>query len=168
MVISLYVDAIIYTSPSPSMISEFKEDMMNTFRMSNLGPFNQFLGLEVKQSLKGIFIGQKNYIESILHQMNMAKCKPSMTPMGVNEKLQDDGSEDCSDPGMFRSLIGRLLYITHTRPNVCFAVNYLSRFMNQPRKSHFIATKRVVRYLAGSRELGLWYSGGDDGDLEVF
>lgn len=90
--------------------------------------------------------------------MNMRQCKPTSTPIGVNDKLQDDAGEACSDAGIFRSLIGRLLYVTHTRPDICFTINYLSRFMNQPHKNHFTAAKSVVRYIAGTKELGLWYS----------
>lgn len=164
----IYVDNIIYTSSPCTMLSEFRKEMMNTFKMTDLGLVSHFLGIEVRQFKSGIFIIQKNYIEGILHQMNMTHCKPTSTPMGVNDKLQDDAGELCSDPGNFRSLIGKLIYVTHTRPDICFAVNYLSRFMNQPCKNHFTAAKRVARYLAGTRELGLWYSQEDKGVLEAF
>lgn len=69
--------------------------------------------------------------------MNMKLCKHVKALMGVNEKLQDDGSEACSDPGMFRSLIGKLLYVTYSQPNICLPVNFLSRFMNKPNKNQF-------------------------------
>lgn len=100
--------------------------------------------------------------------MNMKLCKHIMSPMAVNEKLQDDASETCSDPRLCRSLIGKLLYVTRSWPDICFAVNFLSQFMNQPSKNYFTATKRVVRYLVGTRELGLWYTHGDEGVLEAF
>lgn len=85
--ISLYVDDIVYTSSSPILIEEFKTKMMSTFNMSNLGMMNYFLELEVKKKSDGIFIRQRNYIEDLLHQLNMKQCKPVMTPMAVNERL---------------------------------------------------------------------------------
>lgn len=71
----------------------------------------------------------------------MTQCKPKPTPIALNEKLQEDESEDFINPGLYRSIIGKLLYITHTRPDIVFSVNFLSRFMSKPRNSHFSAVK---------------------------
>ncbi|XP_039128913.1 uncharacterized mitochondrial protein AtMg00810-like [Dioscorea cayenensis subsp. rotundata] len=168
LLISLYVDDIIYTSSSSVLLAQFKIDMMNTFKMTDLGLMSYFLGIEVKQNSEGFFISQQKYIEDLLVHMNMKLCKPVSTPLAVNEKLEEGDSDKFSDPGTYRSLIGKLLYVTHTRPDIVFPVNYLSRFMNQPSKIQFIVAKRVVRYLAGTKTLGLWYSRGDDGELEAF
>lgn len=100
--------------------------------------------------------------------MNMKHCKPVSTPLAVNEKLEDNDTDKFTDPGIFRSLIGKLIYITHTRPDISFSVNLLSRFMNQPSKLQFSAAKCVVRYLTGTKQLGLWYSHGDEGELEAY
>lgn len=82
--ISLYVDDIIYTSSSSTMLQDFRTDMMQTFKMTDLGLVNHFLGLEVKQDEKGMFIRQRSYIEGVLRQMNMSHCKPAVTPMCMN------------------------------------------------------------------------------------
>lgn len=168
LLISLYVDDIVYTSSSPTLLDEFKGEMMRMFNMSDLGLMSFFLGFEVKQSPDGIFICQRSYIEDLLKQLNMKQCKPMMTPMAVNEKFQKSGDELFEDSKLYKSVIGKLLYITYTRPDIVFTVNYLSRFMSQPHKVHFSAVKRVVRYLSGTKDLGLWYSHGDEGILEAF
>lgn len=91
----------------------------------------------------------------LLHQLNMKNCKPVLTSMGVNAR-------------MYQSLLGKLLYLTHIWPDNYFSVSYLSRFMNCSSITHFFAAKRVVRYLAGTKEIGLWFTRGDDGILEAF
>lgn len=90
------------------------------------------------------------------------------TPMGVNDRLHNDEAEEFADPRMYKSLVGKLIYLTHTRPNICYPVNYLSRYMNCPSKDHFSTAKRVVRHLVGSVEYGLWFSRGDEGTLEAY
>lgn len=164
----MYVDDIIYTSSSNSLIKQFKYEMMKTFEMTDLGRMNFFLGLEVNQEADGIFVSQRSYIDSILHQLNMRYYKPAVTPMGVNDKPQENSDDLFVDQRMYRSLIGKLLYLTHTRPDICFSVSYLSRVLNQPSNAHFSAAKRVVRYLAGTRDYGLWFSHGDEGVLEAY
>lgn len=79
------------------MLEEFKGEMMRTFNMTDLGLMSYFLGLEVKQKLDGIFICQRSYIEDVLHSLIMKQCKPVTTPMALNEKLQEDGSEELTD-----------------------------------------------------------------------
>lgn len=168
LVVSLYVDDIIYTSSLCTMLKEFKNEMMHKFNMTDLGVMGFFLGIEVKQNSDGIFICQRSYIEDVLSKLNMQQCKPVPTPMAVNEKLEEEGSEEFTDPFLFRSTVGKLLYICHTRPDIVYSVNYLSRFMSRPSKVHFSAVKRVVRYLAGSKNFGLWYSHEGETTLEIF
>lgn len=81
------MDDAIYTSSSPTLLEEFKVEMMSTFNMSDSGIMSYFLGLEVRQRSDGIFIGQRNYIEDLLHKLNMKQCKPMMIPMAMNERL---------------------------------------------------------------------------------
>nr|KYP50175.1 Copia protein [Cajanus cajan] len=139
------------------MMTEFKEDMMKTFEMMDLGLMNYFLGIEVSQKKKGIFICQKKYTEALLKKFKMSGCKTVTTPLVTKEKLQkDDGAPD-ADASRYRSLIGSLLYLTATRPDIMYVVSLLSRFMQKPSQIHFGAAKRILRYLQGTKEFGIWY-----------
>nr|KYP47813.1 hypothetical protein KK1_030509 [Cajanus cajan] len=139
------------------IMTEFKEDMMKTFEMTDLGLMNYFLGIEVSQKEKGIFICQKKYTEALLKKFKMSGCKTVTTPLVTKEKLQkDDGAPD-ADASRYRSLIGSLLYLTATRPDIMYAVSLLSRFMQKPSQIHFGAAKRILRYLQGTKEFGIWY-----------
>lgn len=162
------MDDIIYTSSSDVLINQFKLEMMKTFEMSDLGELNYFLGLQFKQEPDGIFIKQKNYIENLLQQLNMKNCKLVSTPMGVSVRSQGNSEIEFDDPRKYRGLIGKLLYLTHTRPDICYSLSYLSRYLNCPSTKYFSAAKCVVRYLPGTKELGMWFSRGDEGELEAF
>jgi len=157
LIVSLYVDDLIYTGNNLEMMKEFKEDMMKTFEMTDLGLMNYFLGIEVKQQEDGIFISQKKYIEALLKKFKMYDCKPVTNPLVVNEKLQkDDGTQE-EDASRCRILIGSLLYLTTTRPDIMHATSLLSRFMQKPSQIHYGVGKRILRYLQGTKEFGIWY-----------
>ncbi|GKC26312.1 integrase [Tanacetum coccineum] len=158
MLVSLYVDDMIYTGSSLQLISEFKEAMMKKFEMSDLGKLSYFLGLEVQQGADGIFLSQQKYANDILNQFSMVGCKTVGTPMNVGEKLASNDGTGMADARKFRSLVGRLIYLTHTRPDLTYAVGIVSRFMHCPSKQHFGAAKRILRYIAGTTSYGIWYS----------
>jgi len=160
LLLSVYVDDIVYTSSSGDLIHQFKAEMKRTFDMSDLGELSFFLGLKVKQLTDGIHVRQKSYIEALLQKLNMKNCKYAQTPMSVNTQAVEE--EGLCDPKLYQSLIGKLIYLTHSRPDICFSVSYLSRFMSCPLNSHLSAAKRILRYLAGTMELGLWFSRNDE------
>lgn len=170
ILISLYVDDIIYTSNSVTLIEQFKKEMEDAFKMSDLGLMRFFLGLEIHQLSNGIFISQKRYIEDLINKLNMKGCKHVDTPMGVNEKFLNEDTGVLLDPGVYRSLIGKLLYVVHTRPDICYAINFLSRFMSRPNNDHLGAARRIVKYLAGTLLYGLFYPHEVEGksDLEGY
>lgn len=115
-------------------------------------------GLEIKQGEDGVFVSQRKYAEDLLKRFNMIDCKAASTPMNINEKLQlEDGTEK-ADATLFRSLVGGLIYLTHTRPDIAFSVGMVSRFMHNPSRQHFGAAKRLLRYIAGTQDFGIWYS----------
>lgn len=116
LIVCVYVDDIIYTGSSCSLVEEFKQSMMQNFEMSDLGLLHYFLGLEIKQSADGIFISQVNYAANLLKRFHMQNCKVSSTPLNVNEKLQVQDGSGNADITIFRSLVGGLIYLTHTRP----------------------------------------------------
>jgi hypothetical protein len=158
IIVCLYVDDIIYTSSSTYLVDEFKTQMMNEFEMSDMGLLHYFLGLEVYQVEGEIFLSQKKYARDLLDKFGMLNCKPATTPMNMNEKLQQEDGEELVDARRFRSLVGGLIYLTHSRPDIAFVVGVISRFMQQPSKVHYGAAKRVLRYIAGTLEYGIWYS----------
>nr|ABW74566.1 integrase [Boechera divaricarpa] len=157
LVVCLYVDDMIYMGSSASLVSEFKASMMEKFEMTDLGLLYFFLGLEVKQVEDGVFVSQHKYACDLLKRFDMAGCNAVETPMNVNEKLLAGDGTEKADATKFRSLVGGLIYLTHTRPDICFAVSAISRFMHGPTKQHFGAAKRLLRYIARTAEYGLWY-----------
>lgn len=129
------------------MITEWKQ-----FEISDLGNLSYFLRVEVSQDEKGVFISQKKYTLDLLRQYNMHNCRAAPTPMCTNTKLQIiDGSGD-TEAGRYICLIGKLIYLTHTRSDISFVVGVLSRYMNKPSKIHGGAAKRVLKYLAGTSD----------------
>ena len=126
--------------------------------MSYLGLLHYFLGLEVKQGVDGVFILQRKYAEDLLKRFNMLNYKVAATPMNMNERLQLEDGTDKTDARSFRSLVGGLIYLSHTRPDISFSVGMVSRFMNSPTKHHYGAAKRILRYIAGTLDFGIWYT----------
>ncbi|KAK9668714.1 hypothetical protein RND81_13G080700 [Saponaria officinalis] len=138
------------------MILTFKEEMKKRFEMTDLGLMNFFLGMEVHQA-EGIFISQTKYAREILKRFKMENCKSVSTPLVVNEKLsKDDGSKEV-DLKQYRSLVGSLLYLTVTRPDLMFATSLLSRFMSKPSEVRMGTAKRVLRYQKGTLDFGVLY-----------
>ncbi|GJW95293.1 retrovirus-related pol polyprotein from transposon TNT 1-94 [Tanacetum coccineum] len=131
--------------------------MMNMFDMTDLGELKYFLGLEIVQNKTGIFMSQKKYIEDTLKKFNMSGCKMASTPMNLNEKFSVNDETEMANAIVYRSLIGRLIYLTHSRPDISYAVGVLSRFMHKPSKHHLGAARRILRYLGGSKEYGIWF-----------
>ena len=157
LIVSLYVDDLIYTGNNLEMMKEFKEDMMKTFENTDLGLMNYFLSIEVKQEEEGIFISQKKYIEALLKKFKMYDCKPVATPLVVNEKLQKDDVAQEANASPYRKLSGSLLYLTTIRPDIMYATSLLSIFMQKPSQIHYGVGKRILRYLQGTKEFGIWY-----------
>ena len=139
------------------LIDEFKAGMMNTFEMSDMGLMHYFLGLEVKQGHEEIFVSQKKYVENLLNKYNMQQCKKTLTPMNTNEKMQMQDGSGYTDPKLYRSLIRGLNYLVHTRPDISFSVSMVSKYMSNPSKVHYAIAKRVLCYIAGTINFGLWY-----------
>ena len=125
--------------------------------MKDIGPMHYFLGLEVWQRNAGIFLNQGKYTVEILKRFRMMDCKPMTTPMNSNLKLLHDDSSELFDPIVYRQLIGSLMYLVNTRPDICFAVNALSQYMVAPILVHWTSTKHVHRYLKGIIGYGLSY-----------
>ena len=143
---------------SSTLVEEFKSSMMSSFEMTDLGLLHYFLGLEILQDEAGVFIFQKKYAADLLKKFNMSNCKMVATPMNANQKLQQEDGAEGANQKQFRSLVGGLIYLTHTRPDISFSVGVVSRFMSNPSKQHYGVAKRILRYIAGTLNYGIWYT----------
>ncbi|XP_074271155.1 secreted RxLR effector protein 161-like [Silene latifolia] len=136
--------------------------------MTDLGLMNFFLGMEVHQAEDGIFISQNKYAREILKRFKMENCKPVSTPLVLNGKLsKNDGSKEV-DLKQYRSLVGSLLYLTATRSDLMFTTSLLSRFMSKPSEVHMGTAKRILRYLKGTLEFGVFYQPCDNPRLIAY
>jgi hypothetical protein len=154
VILLLYVDDLFLTGEE-KLIAECKHRLSAEFEMKDLGLMHYFLGLEVWQSPGRIFLNQGKYMVEILKRFDMLDCKSMNTPMEAKLKLLVDTSSDLIDATLYRQIIGSLMYLTNTRPDICFAVNTLSQFLVEPRCVHLVAAKHVMRYLKGTLDYGL-------------
>lgn len=168
LIVSIYVDDLLFTGNDELMFTEFKNSMKNEFDMTDLGKMKYFLGLEVLQKSGGIFIGQRKYAQEVLQRFEMNQSKSVQTPMVPGFKLCKDEEGIKVDKTHFKQLVGCLMYLTATRPDVMFAVSLLSRYMENPTQLHLQLAKRVLRYLQGTTEYGIFYKKGGNDDLIAY
>ena len=128
--------------------------------MSMMGELKFFLGLQVKQLRGGTFIKQAKYIQDMLKQFGLDDAKPMKTPMATNGQLDLDPNGKDVDQKVYRSMIGSLLYLCASRPDIMLSVCMCARFQFAPKESHFMGVKRILRYLVYTPNLGLWYPKG--------
>ncbi|GJR26924.1 putative ribonuclease H-like domain-containing protein [Tanacetum coccineum] len=165
LLVQIYVDDIIFGSTKKELCEEFEKLMKDKFQMSSMGELTFFLGLQVQQKKKGIFISQDKYVHEILKKFNYTDVKSASTPTDLERPLVKDSDADDVDEHLYRSMIGSLMYLTASRPDIMFAVCACARFQVSPKTSHLLAVKRIFRYLKGKPSLGLWYS--KDSPLEL-
>jgi len=139
------------------MCEAFVAAMKSEFEMSMLGEMNFFLGLQVKQLKDGIFINQAKYCKELLKKFDMDQCKAINTPISTSCQLDQDCAGKSVDQSKYRGLIGSLLYLTASRPDIMFVVCLCARYQSDPKESHYNATKRIMKYLQGTKDVGLWY-----------
>ncbi|KAI5321923.1 hypothetical protein L3X38_030995 [Prunus dulcis] len=165
IIVSLYVDDIIYTGSSKALMMVFKTKMMRQYEMTDLGLLHHFLGLGVIQTKSYIFLHQKKYTKTLLDKFGFKDCKAVATHLAMNEKLsKEDGSEQ-ADEGVYRQIVGSLLYLTATRPDIMFAASLLARFMHGPTRKHMGTAKRVLRYIQGTFDYGIAFEKGKEARL---
>ncbi|GJT96107.1 putative ribonuclease H-like domain-containing protein [Tanacetum coccineum] len=168
LLVQVYVDDIIFGSTKKSLCVEFEQMMHKRFQMSFIGELTFFLGLQVKQKDDGIFINQDKYVADILKKFDFVTVKTTSTPIETNKALLKDEEAEDVDVHLYRSMIGSLMYLTASRPDIMFAVCACARFQVTPKVSHLHAVKRIFRYLKGKPKLGLWYHRDLPFDLEAF
>jgi len=139
--------------------------MSRRFEMSDLGKLTYYLGIEVTQGADGIHIKQEGYAQGILVKTKMESCNYTHVPMHTSLKVSKAEEEPEIDATSYRSIIGCLRYLLHTRPDLAFSVGVLSRYMQSPRESHGEAVKHLIRYIKGTTEYGLFFK--RDGTTEI-
>jgi hypothetical protein len=164
-VCQIYIDDIIFGSTNESTCEEFSRIMTKKFEMSMMGELKYFLGFQVKQLQEGTFISQTKYTKDILNKFGMKDAKPIKNPMGTNGHLDLDTEGKSIDQKVYRSMIGSLLYLCASRPDIMLSVCMCARFQADPKEAHLTAVKRILRYLAYTPKFGLWYPRGSTFDL---
>ncbi|KAJ9557263.1 hypothetical protein OSB04_011877 [Centaurea solstitialis] len=167
-VVQIYVDDIIFASTNPESCIEFEQIMKSRFQMSMMGELTFFLGLQVRQTSQGIFINQSKYTHDILKRFDFTGPKSASTPMSTSFQLDADLSGNPVDQKVYRAIIGSLLYLTASRPDIMFATCVCARFQCDPRESHLGAVKRILKYLKGTPNFGLWYPKDSGFELTAF
>jgi hypothetical protein len=132
--------------------------MKQEFEMSMIGELNYFLGLQVKQTAEGIFISQSKYDRDLGKHFGLDGKSRARTPMSTSIKISSDLVGKYIDPSLYRSMIGSLLYLTASRPDIVFSVGVCARFQANPKESHLTAVKRIIGYVNDSLSYGIWYS----------
>ncbi|GJZ30735.1 retrovirus-related pol polyprotein from transposon TNT 1-94 [Tanacetum coccineum] len=168
IIVQIYVDDIIFGSTSQNLCDDFAKIMHDEFEMSMTGELNFFLGLQIKQMEDGILFNQSKYIKEMLKDFGLENSKPTKTPMSTEIKLTKDDEADSVDSSKYRGMIGTLLYLTASRPDIMFSVCLCARFQENPNTTHLEAIKRIFRYIRGTTHLGLWYSKGTEIETIVY
>ena len=169
LIVQIYVDDIIFGSTNKKYSNTFSKLMKQNFEMSMMGELKFFLGLQVHQSPRGIFLSQSKYAQEILKKHGMTSCDTYNTPMSSSSpKLDADIHGTPIDPTMYRSIIGSIMYLTASRPDVVFATYLCSRYQSRPTERHLSAVKRILRYIKGTIHLGILYPKDSGFELVAF
>lgn len=161
----MYVDDIIVTGDDHKELELLKGYLPSKFELKDLGTLKYFLGMEVARSESGIVVSQRKYILNLLRDVSMRGCKPAETPMEPNIKLGLEGGKEV-DREQYQHLVGKLIYLSHTRPDIAFAVSVIS--MHSPKERHLEAIFRILRYLKDTPGRELFFKKGDHKAVEVY
>ncbi|KAE8708208.1 hypothetical protein F3Y22_tig00110348pilonHSYRG00083 [Hibiscus syriacus] len=165
----VYVDDIVITGQNSSAIENVVSMLQSRFSLKDLGVLSFFLGIEVKHRNNSVVLSQKKYILELLEKTGMLNAASCATPMVVSPKLSHEEGELIQNASEYRSIVGSLLYICHTRPDISFGVGQVAQHMHAPRETHFVAVKRILRYLSTTLNFGLSFSrAGNSLDITAF
>ena len=158
VVAQIYVNDIVFGAINDSLAQSFADEMKEMFEMSMVGELTYFLGLQLKQTDFGIYINEANYARNLVKRFGLDKAAHARTPMAANAKLTNDPSGEFVDVALYKSMIGCLLYLTASRPNIAFSVSVCSKFQSNSKVSHLNAIIRIIKYVSGTCDYGLFYS----------
>jgi hypothetical protein len=156
-ILVVYVDDIVITGDDDEEISRLKKALACSFEVKDLGYLHYFLGIGVVYGAQGIYLSQRKYVLDLLAETGMLECRPAPTPVEQNLRILADSGESV-DKGRYQRLVGRLIYLSHTRLDIAYAVSIVSRYMHDPRTSHLDAVYRILRYLKGCPGKGILFS----------
>ncbi|XP_073222347.1 secreted RxLR effector protein 161-like [Cicer arietinum] len=154
----LYVDDLLVTKSNSKAIEEFKEIVKDEFEMTYLGKLSYFLGIKFTKTKEGLLMHQKKYVGEVIRMYNMVDCNPTVTPIGCNAKLGTETEEELDDSTLFKQVVASLRYLCNTRPDIFYSVGVISRLMENPRKSHWLAAKKIMRYIKGTFEYEILFA----------
>ena len=164
----VYVDDMIITGDDTEEMSKLQEQLSAEFEMKNQGGLKYFLGIEVARSQKGIFLSQRKYVLDLLSEVGLLECKPVDTPIIQNHGLTEHTDQVPTNKGRYQRLVGKLICLSHTRPDIAYAVSVVSQFMHNPSEEHMNAVIRILRYLKSSPGKGLMFSKNNRLDVEGY
>jgi hypothetical protein len=164
----LYVDDIILTANTHTLLSSIISSLHREFSMSDLGDIHHFLGVNVHRTNQGLFLSQQQYALEILDRAGMLNCHPISTPFDTTSKLSLTAGQPFDNPSLYRSLAGALQYLTLTRPDLAYAVQQVCLFMHAPTDIHFQLIKRILRYIRGTSHYGLQLHRSSSHDLVAY
>jgi hypothetical protein len=164
----LYVDDIVLTASSQSLLRRLVDALQREFPVKDLGVLHHFLGVTAEPRPSGLLLHQRQYTLDILERAQMSDCKPCSTPVDTQAKLSEATGDPVADPTGYRSLVGALQYLTFTRPDISYAVQQVCLHMHDPREPHLVALKRLLRYLRGTVNYGLLLHRSTSSELVVY
>lgn len=167
-ILIVYVDDIILTGNYKEELARLKSFLSEEFEIKDLGYLRYFLGMEIARSRHGIFVSQRKYVLDLLKETGMLGCKPASTPMDSNKKIDSEIDKTPVDRGRYQRLVGRLIYLSHTRPDIGFPVSVVSQYMNNPTEEHMKAVTRILRYLKMTPGKGLLFKKSDNREVKVY
>jgi len=164
----VYVDDIILTASTPSLLHDVINKLRQTFAIKDLGALHFFLGVQVRRDDDGFLLNQAQYTKDILERAGMANYKPASTPVEAKPKLSAADGKPAEDGSFYRSITGVLQYLTLTRPDIAYAVNQACLHMQAPHDVHWNLVKRILRNLRGTIHHGIRISATPSTELKVY
>ncbi|KAK3038643.1 hypothetical protein RJ639_027306 [Escallonia herrerae] len=158
----VYVDDMVVTENDPEEREALQGHLSREFKMKDLGSLKYFLGIEVSRSKKGIFLSQRKYALDLLRETGMLACQPVDTPVEEGLKLRIESNQVPVDKGRYQRLVGRLMYLAHTRPDLAYALSIVSQYMHNPGEQHMNAVLRILRYLKSAPGQGILFTKNED------
>ena len=152
----VYMDDIVLTRNSPKFLTSLIAQLSEAFELKDLGPRHYFLGLQITRTSNGLFLNQTKYAQDLILKHYMLSSKPAKSPCAPNIKLVPNEGSFLSNPYEYKSLVGSLHYLAFTKPDLSFVVHQVCQFMSFPTNIHLVAAKRILRYLNGTLNFGIF------------
>ncbi|KAK2973611.1 hypothetical protein RJ640_027521 [Escallonia rubra] len=166
-ILIVYVDDIILTGDDTADMERLKQCLVSEFEIKDLGSLNHFLIMEIARSKKGIAMSQRKYVLDLLKETSMSGCHPAETPIDLNQK-HGDNKGDPVNTSRYQKLVWKLIYLSHTRPDIAFAVSIVSQFMHSPHEEHLEAAYQILRYFKSSPGKGLFFRKNEQRNLGAY